>query len=86
MSGIRRLLARVARRLAADPRVRGKAQEVFEKEVKPRAEVAWKQMEPKLRDAGSRLQEKAAKAATRENVEKLAAKVKQRVKDARKGR
>ena len=35
-----RLLLHAARRLASDPRVRAKAAEVFDKEVKPRAETA----------------------------------------------
>ena len=38
---IRNLLLQAAQKLAADPRVRAKASEVIEQEIKPRAEAAW---------------------------------------------
>ena len=45
---LRRVLMMAAQRLAADPRVRQKAAEVFENEVKPRAKTAWREVEPKV--------------------------------------
>ena len=36
------LLWRAAKRIASDPRVRAKASEVYEGQVKPRAEAAWR--------------------------------------------
>jgi hypothetical protein len=74
----RRLLARVAQQLAADPRVQQKASEVYEREIKPRAEKAWQQAKPKLQTAGQNLAQRAEKSLTRENMEKLAAKVRAR--------
>ena len=86
----RRLLAAAVQRIAADPRARAKAAEVYENEVKPRAEAAWQKNKPKVEAAWQQnkpkveakaadLKEYARKKATRENLEKLADKVKQRV-------
>ena len=45
---LRRAIMMAAQRLAADPRVRQKAAEVVETEVKPRAKAAWREVEPKM--------------------------------------
>ena len=58
----RHLLFRAAARAAGDPRVRAKAREVFDKEVRPRAEDAWRRAEPRLDAARADLRD-AAKAA-----------------------
>ncbi len=49
---IRQLVLYAARRIAADPRVRAKAAEVLETEIKPRAKAAWRQTKPKIDAAG----------------------------------
>ena len=59
---LRRMLFRAAVRVAGDPRLRAKARDVFDKEVRPRAENAWRRAEPRLDSARSDLRE-AAKAA-----------------------
>lgn len=48
---IRRWLARAAMKAAADPRVREKAAEVYEREVKPRARAAIDGAKPTVRAA-----------------------------------
>ena len=58
----RRMLLRAAVRAASDPRLQAKAREVFDKEVRPRAENAWRRAEPQLDAARSDLLD-AAKAA-----------------------
>ena len=62
MTLLRRMLFRAAVRVAGDPRLRAKARDVFDKEVRPRAENAWRRAEPRLDAARSDLRE-AAKAA-----------------------
>ncbi len=73
-----RLLIHAARRLASDPRVRAKAAEVIEKEVKPRAEAAWRRTKPKIDAAKAELSDIAAETDPRENPRKFARKVKER--------
>ncbi len=57
-----RLLLRAAVRTASDPQLRAKARKVLAKEVRPRAEDAWRRAKPRLDAARSDLLE-AAKAA-----------------------
>ncbi len=59
---MRRMLFRAAVRVASDPKVRARARDVFDQEVRPRAENAWRRAEPHLDAARSDLLE-AAKAA-----------------------
>ena len=47
MPGFRYLLTEAARKLASDPRLRAKATEVFEQEIKPRAQAAWEEAKPR---------------------------------------
>ena len=46
-----------ARRAATDPRVRAKAAEIYQNEVKPRARAAWRETKPRLAPAKQDLQE-----------------------------
>ena len=62
MMSWRHLLFRAAVRAASDPRVRAKAREMFDKEMRPRAENAWRRAEPRLDAARADLLD-AAKAA-----------------------
>ncbi len=50
---IRQLVLYAARRIASDPRVRAKAAEVLETEIKPRAKAAWRQTKPKIEAAAA---------------------------------
>ena len=74
-----RLLLHAARRLASDPRVRAKAAEVFDKEVKPRAEAAWRRTKPKIDSAKAELRDIAAETDPRKDPRKFARKVKERL-------
>ena len=59
---LHRLFFRAAVRAAGDPRLRAKAREVFDEQVRPRAKDAWRRAEPHLDAARSDLRD-AAKAA-----------------------
>ena len=78
---LRRLLINVGARLASDPRVRAKAADVLEHEVKPRAAAAWRRTKPKLEAAREELRDIAAEADPRENPRAFAAKLKDRMLD-----
>lgn len=80
---LRRLLTRVAARVASDPRVQAKAAEVLEQEVKPRAQAAWRRAKPKLESARDELREIAQETDPREHPGRFAAKVKDRVLGAK---
>ena len=73
-----RLLLHAARRLASDPRVRAKAAELYDKEVKPRAKAAWRETKPKIEAAKAELRDIAAETDPRENPRKFARKLKER--------
>ncbi|MFQ5955206.1 MAG: hypothetical protein ACE5JZ_09110 [Kiloniellales bacterium] len=81
-----RLLLRAAKRIASDPRVQAKAAEVFEREVKPRAQAAWRQTKPRLDSAKSELRDIVRETDPRENPRKFVAQVKQRFLDRGKRR
>ncbi len=81
MRSLTRLLISPARRIAADPRVRAKAAEVMETEIKPRAQAAWRQAKPQLENAAAELRDIARETNPRANPRKFAAKVKQRFID-----
>ena len=55
MSLLRRIAVQAARQMASDPRVRAKAAELFENQVKPRAAAAWQQARPKVVQAEAEL-------------------------------
>ncbi len=77
----RRLLFYAASWIASNPRVRAKAAEVFEREVKPRAEEAWRKAKPKLDAAKAEIEDIAREADPRANPRQFAAKLKERLLD-----
>jgi hypothetical protein len=83
---LRRVLFHAVRRIASDARVRAKVQDVFESEVKPRAEAAWRQAKPKLDAVKAELHDIAREADPLESPRKFAAKLKQRIVDRKKRR
>ena len=74
-------LWRAASLIASNPRVRAKTAELFEQEVKPRAEDAWRQTKPKLDAAKADIQQIARETDPRKNPRKFASRVKQRFLD-----
>jgi hypothetical protein len=78
---LRQWIYRAATRLAQDPRVREKAAELLETEVKPRAAAAWREAKPKLRSARDELREIAAEADPREDPRAFVAKIRERFRD-----
>ena len=78
---LQRLLSHAAARLTSDPRVRAKAADILEHEVKPRAAAAWRQTRPKLEAARDELRYIAEETDPRENPRAFAVKVKERFLD-----
>ncbi len=78
---LRQLLSYAAARLRSDPRVRAKAADILEHEVKPRAAAAWRQTRPKLEAARDELRDIAEETDPRENPRAFALKVKERFLD-----
>jgi hypothetical protein len=83
MAKLSRILAAAARRIAADPRVRAKVSEIVDQDIKPRAKQAWRQNKPKLEAKAAELNEQIRKKATRKNFERLADKIRNRLREAR---
>jgi hypothetical protein len=75
---LRRLLFNAARKAAADPRVRAKAADVYEREVKPRAKAAWAEAKPRLEAARDDVKDAAAKVDPRDDPAGFAGEVKRR--------
>ncbi|MFB3150234.1 MAG: hypothetical protein ACE10M_06655 [Alphaproteobacteria bacterium] len=78
---IRQLILYAARRIAADPRVRAKAAEVLETEIKPRAKAAWRQAKPKIEAAAAELKDIARETRPLKHPGKFAAKLKERLRE-----
>ena len=78
---IRQLILYAARRIAADPRVRAKAAEVLETEIKPRAKAAWRETKPKIEAAAAELKDIARETRPLKHPGKFAAKLKQRLRE-----
>ncbi len=76
---LHRLLFNVARKAAADPRVRAKAVDVFEREVKPRATAAWAETKPKLDAARDDIKKAAATIDPRTDPAGFAGELKRRL-------
>lgn len=72
---LRRLLFHAAVRAARDPRLQAKAREVYEGEVRPRAEDAWRRAKPRLDAARSDLRDAAKAADPRHNPARFAGEV-----------
>jgi hypothetical protein len=85
MARLGRLLAAAVRRIAADPRVQAKVSDVVENDIKPKAKQAWEKNKPKIEAKAAELNEKVRQKATRENLEKLAGKVRDRLRERSKG-
>jgi hypothetical protein len=81
MAILRRLLVHAAARLTGDPRVRAKAADILEHEVKPRVTAAWRQTRPKLEAARDELRDIAEETDPRENPRAFVVKVKERFLD-----
>ncbi len=77
---LRRALGLVARRIAADPRVRAKAAEVVEKELRPRIKEAVERARPRLEAARDELRDIAREADPRNDPKGFARKLGQRVR------
>ncbi len=77
MAILARLLFHAAARLTSDPRIRAKAADILEHEVKPRATAAWRQTRPKLEAARDELRDIAEETDPRENPRVFAVKVKE---------
>ncbi len=78
MAILRRLRVHSAASLTSDPRVRAKAADILEPEVKPRATAAWPQTRPKLEAARDELRDIAEETDPRKNPRVFAVKVKER--------
>ena len=79
MPFMRGVLTSVARYLASNPRVQAKATDIIEKEVKPRAEAAWRETKPKLDAAKNDLQGIAKESPPLEHPIRFTARVKDRM-------
>ncbi|MHA1564825.1 MAG: hypothetical protein ACTSX7_05880 [Alphaproteobacteria bacterium] len=80
---MRRFIWRAAARLATDPKVRAKAGELFERELKPRAKALSRRMEPALRAVRDDVGEAARKADPLKNPKEFAAQLKDRLNNRR---
>ena len=81
MAIISRWFITTATRLASDPRLRAKAVEVFEKEVKPRAAETWRKAKPKLEATRNELTQMARDTDAVKNPGAFAARIKKRYID-----
>ncbi len=77
---LRRALGLAVRRIAADPRVRAKAAEVVESELKPRIKEAVERARPRLEAARDELREIAREADPRRDPAGFARKLGKRVR------
>ena len=78
---LRRLLAQAAAKLANDPRMRAKAVEVLDRDVKPRAVAAWHDTKPKLESVRDELREMAAETNPLKDPLGFAAKLRNSLRD-----
>lgn len=78
---LRKVLAYAARRAASDPRVRAKAADLYETQVKPRGEAAWRNTKANAAFARSKLREVARETDPREHPLEYLAKAKKRLFD-----
>jgi hypothetical protein len=76
---LRYFLYRAARRIASDPHMQARVAEVVEREVKPRAEAAWRQAKPKLDSAREEVRSAAAETDPRLNPGAFAANIAKRM-------
>ncbi|MCP4383378.1 MAG: hypothetical protein GY798_18490 [Hyphomicrobiales bacterium] len=83
MAMMSRWILSAATRLVKDPRVRDKAAEIYQSEVKPRAAETWQKTRPKLEATRDELAEMAKKTDARKNPGAFAAAVKKRYIDGK---
>ena len=83
MAIMSRWILSAAARLAQDPRVRDKAAEIYEREVKPRAAETWEKTRPKLEATRDELAAMARETDARKNPGAFAAAVKKRYVDGK---
>jgi hypothetical protein len=76
---LRRLLTHAARRAAADPRVQAKAADLYEEQVKPRADTAWRNTKANFDFAKSELRDIAGETDPRKNPTEFLSKAKKRL-------
>lgn len=81
---LRRILGLAARRIAADPKVRAKAAEIVERELRPRAEAAMRVAKPRLEAARDELREIAREASPTKDPAGFARRLRDRVRDVAK--
>ena len=85
MAIISRWFISAATRLSTDPRVRAKAAELFETEVKPRAAETWQKTRPKIEATRDELKQMARETDARNNPGAFAAALRKRYLDNPKG-
>ena len=81
MTILHRLFFQAVAKAVANPRVRAKAAEVVEREVKPRAQAAWRETKPKLESARDELRDIAAEADPRRDPKGFARRLRDRLRD-----
>ena len=85
MALIHRILFHAAQRLVTDPRVKEKAAELIETEVKPRVRDAWQQAKPRIDAARSDLAQIASETDPREKPMEFEVRVKERLFQRKRG-
>ena len=87
MPFLKSLVGQAVRRVAQDPRVREKAKDIIEKEIKPRAKHAWEQAQPEIEAAWEKAKPEvqAAKKRAAKGAADLANRVKREIKESRAG-
>ena len=80
---LRRLLFSAARKAVADPRVRAKAANVFEREIMPRATAVWAETKPRLDAARDDIKKAAVTVDPRTDPAGFASELKRRIAQKR---
>ena len=86
MALLQRFLLQAARRLAADPRAREKAAELFETEIKPRAKAAVQKAKPKLAAAKAEVRDIASETDPLDKPAEFAGRLTRRIIDKARGK
>lgn len=79
MALLPRLLIGAARLIASNPRVRAKAADILENQVRPRAAEAWRKTKPRIDAAKAGLRDAAAEADPLKDPRGFAARLKGRI-------
>jgi hypothetical protein len=86
MSLLRTILYQAGRRIASDPRVREKAKEALEPEVKPRVQQAAAKAKPRFEAAREDIKRMADEPESKENRAKFAGRATRRFIDGMTGK